>query len=35
MKVLSEYSQKIFDYNMAVNRTTREKFGFINIVQNL
>lgn len=35
MKVLTEYSQKIFDYNMAVNRTTREKFGFINIVQNL
>ncbi|MDP9197344.1 MAG: YkgJ family cysteine cluster protein [Thermoproteota archaeon] len=34
MKVLKEYSQKIYDYNMAVSRTTREKFGFINIVQN-
>lgn len=34
MKILKDYSKKIYDYNMAVNRTTREKYGFINIVQN-
>jgi Fe-S-cluster containining protein len=30
--VLEEYSKKIYDYNMAVSRTTRENYGFINIV---
>jgi Fe-S-cluster containining protein len=30
--VLEEYSKKIYSYNMAVSRTTRENYGFINIV---
>jgi Fe-S-cluster containining protein len=30
--VLEEYSEKIYDYNMAVNRTTRENYCSINIV---
>lgn len=30
--VLKEYSKKIYDYNMAVSRTTRENYGVINIV---
>jgi Fe-S-cluster containining protein len=30
--VLKEYSKKIYDYNMAVSRTTRENYGSINIV---
>jgi uncharacterized protein len=29
--VLEEYSKKIFSYNMAVSRTTRENYGFINV----
>jgi len=33
MEVLQEYSKKIFAYNMSIQRTTREKYGFINIVQ--
>lgn len=32
MPVLKEYSKKIYDYNMATSRTTRENYGFINIV---
>jgi uncharacterized protein len=35
MNILKDYSKKIFDYNMAVNRTTREKFGSINFVRNM
>lgn len=31
-QILKEYSKKIYDYNMAVSRTTRENFGSINIV---
>jgi uncharacterized protein len=30
MQVLQEYSTKIYNYNMAVSRTTRESYGFIN-----
>ncbi len=30
--VLEEYSKRILDYNTAVNRTTREGYGFISIV---
>jgi len=30
--VLKEYSKKIYDYNMAIGRTTRENYGVINIV---
>src|SRR5918912_3372096 len=30
--VLEEYSKKIYNYNMAVSTTTRENYGFINIV---
>jgi Fe-S-cluster containining protein len=32
MPVLKEYSKKIYDYNMATSRTTRENYGFINMV---
>lgn len=32
MPVLHEYSAKIYNYNMAVSRTTREKYGFINFI---
>lgn len=32
MPVLQEYAQKIYNYNMAVQRTTRENYGFINFV---
>ena len=32
MPVLQEYAAKIYEYNMAVNRTTRENYGFINFV---
>jgi len=31
-EVLKEYSKRIIDYSMAVNRTTREGYGFISIV---
>jgi len=34
MRILKEYSKMIYDYNMAVNRTIREKFGRIDITQN-
>jgi hypothetical protein len=30
--VLEEYSKKIYNYNMAISRTTRENYGFINMV---
>jgi Fe-S-cluster containining protein len=30
LPVLEEYSRKIYDYNMAVSRTTRENYGFVN-----
>jgi Fe-S-cluster containining protein len=30
MPVLQEYSTKIYNYNMAVSRTTRESYGFVN-----
>ena len=30
--VLEEYSKKIYSYNMAVSRTTRENYGSINII---
>ena len=33
MEILQEYSKRIFEYNMAILRTTREKYGFIDIVQ--
>ena len=33
MDVLQEYSKRIFEYNMSILRTMREKYGFINIVQ--
>ena len=29
--VLEEYSKKIYNYNMAISRTTRENYGFINV----
>jgi Fe-S-cluster containining protein len=32
MPTLKEYSTKIYEYNMSVSRTTRENYGFINIV---
>jgi hypothetical protein len=32
MPVLQEYAPKIYNYNMAVQRTTRENYGFINFV---
>lgn len=32
MPVLLEYSAKIYDYNMAVSRTTRENYGSVNFV---
>ena len=32
MPVLKEYSKKIYNYNMSINRTTRENYGFINFV---
>ena len=32
MPVLNDYSLKIYNYNMSVNRTTREGFGITNIV---
>ena len=32
MPVLKEYSKRIYDYNMATSRTTRENYGFINMV---
>lgn len=31
-EVLEEYSKRIFEYNMDVNRTTREGYGLISIV---
>jgi Fe-S-cluster containining protein len=30
--VLEEYSDKIYNYNMAVSRTTREGYGFVNLI---
>jgi Fe-S-cluster containining protein len=32
LPVLQEYSKKIYDYNMAVSRTTRENYGFVNFI---
>jgi uncharacterized protein len=32
MPVLQEYSSKIYNYNMAVSRTTRENYGFVNFM---
>lgn len=32
MPVLKEYSKKIYDFNMATSRTTRENYGSINMV---
>ncbi len=32
MPILNEYSSKIYNYNMSVNRTTREGFGITNII---
>jgi Fe-S-cluster containining protein len=32
MPVLQEYSKKIYNYNMEISRTVREKYGFINFV---
>ena len=32
MPVMQEYSSKIYSYNMAVSRTTRENYGFVNFV---
>ena len=32
MMMLREYSGRIYDYNMAVSRTTRENYGFVNFV---
>ncbi len=32
MPILEEYSTKIYNYNMAVSRTTRENYGFVNFV---
>ncbi len=32
MPVLRDYSRKIYDYNMAVSRTVRENYGFINFI---
>ena len=33
MPVLSEYSARIFEYNMAVSRTTREKYGAVDFIR--
>ena len=33
MPVLQEYSVRIYDYNMAVSRTTREGYGAVNFVK--
>jgi Fe-S-cluster containining protein len=33
MEILEEYSKRIFSYNMSIQRTIREKYGFINIDQ--
>lgn len=33
MPVLTEYSSKIYDYNMAVSRTTRESYGAVNFTK--
>jgi hypothetical protein len=33
MPVLQEYAGKLYSYNMAVSRTTRENYGFINFVK--
>lgn len=33
MDILQEYSKRIFEYNMSILRTMREKYGFINIIQ--
>jgi Fe-S-cluster containining protein len=33
MDILQEYSKRIFEYNMSILRTKREKYGFINLVQ--
>jgi Fe-S-cluster containining protein len=33
MPVLTEYSAKIYEYNMAVSRTTREGYGAVNFVR--
>lgn len=33
MDILQEYSKRIFEYNMSILRTTRQKYGFIDIVQ--
>lgn len=30
--VMQEYSTKIYSYNMAVSRTTRENYGFVNFI---
>lgn len=30
--ILSDYSSKIYDYNMSINRTFREGFGITNII---
>jgi uncharacterized protein len=32
MPVLSEYSHKIYSYNMEVSRTVREGYGFVNLI---
>lgn len=32
-EILEEYSKRIFSYNMSIQRTLREKYGYINIVQ--
>ncbi|MGI0036723.1 MAG: YkgJ family cysteine cluster protein, partial [Nitrososphaera sp.] len=33
MPVLKEYSAKIYEYNMAVSRTTREKYGAVDFIR--
>jgi len=33
MEILEEYSKRIFSYNMSIQGTIREKYGFMNIVQ--
>ena len=32
LPILRDYSARIFQYNMAISRTTRENYGFINFV---
>jgi Fe-S-cluster containining protein len=32
MSVFEEYSDKIYNYNMAVSRTTREGYGFVSLI---